>query len=409
MQRKKMKSKKALLPEIEAFFKEYNAVTDKVVFENLTMLYREQMQPADRATFHATIDSKFKGNVNMYADKLFATTIFTDKAKLLAFLEKPSAKVLDKDMALMTANSMKEQSDSYFAFNQQEKFNTGMRLFVAGLREMNPSKAYAPDANSTMRLTYGLVDDYKAADAVHYDYYTTTVGILEKRDDSNPEFVVPQKLADLINAKDFGKYAPKGKDLVTCFLTTHDITGGNSGSPVIDGDGNLIGIAFDGNWEAMSGDIAFEHNMQRTISVDIRYVLFTVEKLMGGKNIVDELKYVKKKPKPAVAPMNESSSVTPAQVGPQTTPGPAVTPGPGGRPATSTDNKAKMDEQRKKAEEEAKAKKAEFEKKKAENEKVRNESAAKAKAATDKAKAAPAKVEEKKAPAKPAEKAPAKK
>ncbi|MBL0316538.1 MAG: S46 family peptidase [Flavobacteriales bacterium] len=396
---KRDEMKKALMGEIDAFFKEYNAGADKLVFVNLSNLYREQMKGADRATWHAVVDSKFKGNVNMYAEKLFATSIFTDKNRLMAFLEKPSTKVLDKDLAIQAANSMKEQSDSYAAFNQQEKFNIGMRQFVAGLREMNPDKAYAPDANSTMRLTYGLVDDYKAADAVHYDYYTTTVGILEKRDDSNPEFVVPQKLADLINAKDFGKYAPKGKDLVTCFLTTHDITGGNSGSPVIDGDGNLIGIAFDGNWEAMSGDIAFEKNMQRTISVDIRYVLFTVEKLMGGKNIVDELKYAKKKPKPAVAPATESSSVAPAPAGPQATPGPAVTPGPGGRPSTAADNKARMEEQRKKAEEEAKVKKAEFEKKKAESDKKKAEAAVKAKAANDKAKA----------PVKAAEKAPAKK
>jgi hypothetical protein len=114
---------------------------------------------------------------------------------------------------------------------------------------------------------------------------------MEKRDNTNPEFIVPDKLAELIRKKDFGRYADKEGNLRTCFIHNLDITGGNSGSPVIDGRGNLVGIAFDGNWEAMSGDIAFEPELQRTISVDIRYVLFTIEKLMDGKNIIDELKF----------------------------------------------------------------------------------------------------------------------
>jgi hypothetical protein len=193
---------------------------------------------------------------------------------------------------------------------------------VAGLREMSPDKAFAPDANSTMRVTYGIVDDYKAADAVHYDYYTTAAGIMEKRDNSNPEFVVPDKLAELITKKDFGRYANEKGELPACFIHNLDITGGNSGSPVIDGDGNIVGIAFDGNWEAMSGDIAFEPELQRTISVDIRYVLFVVEKLMGGKNIVDELKYVKKKPKVEAAPIVPAAPV----VAPVVEPAPAKAP-----------------------------------------------------------------------------------
>jgi hypothetical protein len=221
----------------------------------------------------------------------------------MAFLAKPSAKVIDKDLAFITATSANEHAMKFRGMNPIAKFNKGMRQFVAGLREMNPGKAYAPDANSTMRITYGVVDDYKAADAVHYDFYTTAAGIMEKRDNTNPEFVVPDKLADLITKKDFGRYANSKGELPTCFIHNLDITGGNSGSPVIDGDGNIVGIAFDGNWEAMSGDIAFEPELQRTISVDIRYVLFVVEKLMGGKNIIDELKFVKKKPKMEVAPV----------------------------------------------------------------------------------------------------------
>jgi hypothetical protein len=241
--------------------------------------------------------------VSAFADKLFESSVFTDKERLKAFMKKPSAKAVDKDLAFIAASSANEHAMKFRAMNPQQKFNKGMRQFVAGLREMNPTKTYAPDANSTMRITYGVVDDYKAADAVRYDYYTTAAGIMEKRDNTNPEFVVPDKLAELITNKDFGRYANRKGELPTCFIHNLDITGGNSGSPVIDGDGNIVGIAFDGNWEAMSGDIAFEPELQRTISVDIRYVLFIVDRLMGGKNIVDELKYVRKKPKMVTAPV----------------------------------------------------------------------------------------------------------
>ena len=311
----------SLQADIDAHFKEYDAETDKVVFVNLTVLYRGRIT-ADRPTWHAMLDEKYKGSVMAYANKLFETSVFVSKDRLMKFLEKPSAKVIDKDLAYIAASSASVHAMNFRSLNPQQKFNKGMRQFVAGLREMSPDKAFAPDANSTMRVTYGIVDDYKAADAVHYDYYTTAAGIMEKRDNSNPEFVVPDKLAELITKKDFGRYANEKGELPACFIHNLDITGGNSGSPVIDGDGNIVGIAFDGNWEAMSGDIAFEPELQRTISVDIRYVLFVVEKLMGGKNIVDELKYVKKKPKVEAAPIVPAAPV----VAPVVEPAPAKAP-----------------------------------------------------------------------------------
>jgi len=242
----------------------------------------------------ADLDKKYKGNVKAYADKLFETSVFVDKAKLEKFLAKPSKKALDKDMAVVTAASSYQHAMAFRPLNPMAKFNKGYRLLVAGLQEMDKNKDYAPDANSTMRITYGQVLPYKGADALNYDYVTTSKGILEKWDNSNPEFVVPDKLVELIKKKDFGRYANKEGELNVCFLSNLDITGGNSGSPTIDGNGNLIGIAFDGNWEAMSGDIAFEPELQRTISVDIRYVLFIVEKLMGGANIINELKFAEK-------------------------------------------------------------------------------------------------------------------
>ena len=174
----------------------------------------------------------------------------------------------------------------------QSLMGKGKRSFMAGLREMRPDHVFYPDANSTLRLSYGSVQDYFPADAIHYDYITYLSGVMEKEDPSNDEFIVPEKLKELYKNKDYGMYGSDGK-LVVGFLSTNDITGGNSGSPVINGAGELIGIAFDGNWEAMSGDIAFEPELQRTISVDIRYVLFVIDKFAGAKHLIDEMTIMK--------------------------------------------------------------------------------------------------------------------
>jgi len=299
----------------ESFFKDFDMATEKQMFVDIVGLYRKNIPAAERPSWMAVIDQKYKGNVQLFADKMYASTIFRSPETLKAFMAKPNQKVFDKDMAVMVANSSIETYRTTFANPAQEKYDVGYRLYVAGQREMKSDKSIAPDANSTMRLTYGTVRDYKAADAVNYDYYTTTAGIIEKRDDSNPEFEVPENLADLIAKKDFGRYANEKGELVVCFIADLDITGGNSGSPTIDGDGNLIGIAFDGNWEAMSGDIAYEPELQRTISVDVRYVLWTIEKLMGGKNIIDELKFAPK-PTPPAPVVDPASVVAPAPVEP---------------------------------------------------------------------------------------------
>jgi hypothetical protein len=169
------------------------------------------------------------------------------------------------------------------------KFSKGHKLWVEGLQEMNPDKTYYPDANFTMRLSYGTVQDYWAADAVFYDYHTTLTGVMEKEDPDNWEFVVSDKLKELHDNKDYGNYANSNNTMPVCFLSNNDITGGNSGSPVLNSKGELIGLAFDGNWEAMSGDVVFEPELQRTISVDIRYVLFVIDKYAGASHIIDEL------------------------------------------------------------------------------------------------------------------------
>jgi len=174
-----------------------------------------------------------------------------------------------------------------------EKLQRANRLFVAGVRDMQPNKKFYPNANSTMRLTYGNVLAYEPRDAVKYDFYTTIDGMIKKEDPNNPEFNIDPRIKEVWKKKDFGQYGTTDGKLAVNFLSNNDITGGNSGSPVINGNGELIGTAFDGNWEAMSGDIYFEPNIQRTISLDVRYTLWLVDKVYGAENLIKEMKLVK--------------------------------------------------------------------------------------------------------------------
>jgi hypothetical protein len=222
---------------------------------------------------------------------MFAKSIFVSEEKFKAFLDKPVLKTIENDPAVVTFASVRKVADDLS--KQRSKFDadlsTGSRLWVAALREMTPEKTRYPDANFTMRLTYGTIQDYDPRDAVTYKYYTTLQGVVDKYKPGDYEFDVPQRLIDLNNKKEFGRYAsPKGY-MPVCFLTTNDITGGNSGSPVMNGNGELIGLAFDGNWEAMSGDVYYEPALQRTIVVDIRYVLWIMDIYAGAGNLVNEM------------------------------------------------------------------------------------------------------------------------
>ena len=277
------------------FYKNYNAPTDQKVAKAMFKIFAQNVEKSYQPDIFNTIETKYKNDYVKFIDNVYSKSVFTDSVKLWAFLEKPSSKKLAKDPAYIAGTSIYSK---YRAITKQLQpmyadLDKGHRLFIAGILEKNEGKAMYPDANFTMRLTYGSVLDYYPMDAVHYNYITTLKGVMEKEDPDNWEFVVPAKLKELYEAKDYGQYALPNGEMPVAFLTTNDITGGNSGSPVINGKGELIGTAFDGNWEAMSGDIVFEPELQRTISVDVRYTLFIIEKFAGAKRLIDEMTIVK--------------------------------------------------------------------------------------------------------------------
>jgi len=241
--------------------------------------------------FVVQIDQQFGGDVDRYVDYMFDNSIFTTEEKLMSFLAKPDAEKLETDPALkngmdviMVYRDLMQKSGEF-----DSKLEKGSRLYIAGLREMDPGLVLYPDANFTMRLTYGSVLPYQPKDAVIYKHYTSMEGVIEKYVPGDYEFDLPDRLIELYEQKKFGRYADPAGHMPVCFLTNCDITGGNSGSPVLNGKGELIGLAFDGNWEAMSGDVAFEPELQRCISVDIRYVLWIMDIYAGAGHLVEEM------------------------------------------------------------------------------------------------------------------------
>ena len=275
--------------------------------------YRDYVEPLDRKEAVALLDFYRKNakpedflqgldgvdftalDIPAYVQKLFDNSVFTSYEKARAAASKGLSAFAD-DPAVALYNSAVTVLMKYYQkafFSNDEKYDTARKHFAAALMEWQKGQAMYPDANSTMRLTYGKVLPYSPKDGLKYLHFTTAKGLLEKEDPNNPEFILPEGIKNLLLAGDYGRWADKDGTLHTCFLTNNDITGGNSGSPVLDAKGNLIGLAFDGNWESMSSDVMFEPDLQRCICVDIRYVLWLVEKYGGAHNIINELTFAK--------------------------------------------------------------------------------------------------------------------
>lgn len=266
---------------------------DREVFATMLKSYIEIIPDSKyHPAFYKEIKDKFAGNYQAFTDSLYAHTQFTTTAGIERLLNDTTYRVSKDAMfgvaidLMNTYNSIRKASskdDATISLNE--------RKLCDALREMEIDKDFYPDANSTLRMSYGVISSYDPLDAVHYNYYTTTKGILEKakKGTENPDYFIEPEVLKLFNGN-YGRYANKQGDMNTCFLSTNDITGGNSGSGMFNGKGELIGLAFDGNWEAMSGDLVFSPKLQRCIGVDIRYVLYVIENYGHADRLINELK-----------------------------------------------------------------------------------------------------------------------
>ena len=278
---------------LKAVFEDYYAPLDKEVTAALLKLYREKARPENYPDFGEDFAAM---DIDKYVDELFGTTIFTSYDKAKEAIEKDGKKATLNDPANKFATALVNVFAKLRGEQDQEakaKIKAASKAYTAGLMEWNKGKAMYPDANFTMRLTYGTVKSYSPKDALYYRYYSTIYGVMEKEDPDNYEFIVPEKLKQLYVKRDYDRYAMADGNLPCCFLTNNDITGGNSGSPVLNANGELIGLAFDGNWESMSSDVMFEPDLQRCICVDIRYVLFLVDKFGGAGYLTKEMNIVR--------------------------------------------------------------------------------------------------------------------
>ncbi len=275
--------------------RDYNHEVDRRIAKSVLPCFVSLTTAEERPErLNKTIE-KYKGDLDKYIDYVYDNSILSNKKNFDKFMKKPSAKKLDKDPGMQLRDMVFEMYTSLVEKNKAylSLLKPLHKRYLAGLLQMAAGKPVAPDANFTMRLTYGTVKPYEPRDGVAYKYYTTLKGVMEKENPQNAEFVVPARLKELYNAKDYGQYALPNGEMPVAFLSTNDITGGNSGSGILNSRGELIGLAFDGNWESLSGDIAFDNNLQRCINVDVRYILFVIEKFGNCKRLIDEMTIVK--------------------------------------------------------------------------------------------------------------------
>ena len=279
------------------FNKDYSPVVDRKVSKQLIALYARLIPAEQRISIFRVIDDEYEGSTDAFVDACFTRSVFSSPEALEKFLKRPDAGTLEKDLMVRYAKSVKEGYEAVGEAMKAETnaYNQAHKVWVAGMMELRrkEGKAVYPDANSTLRLTYGKIGSYEPADGKEYLYYTTLKGVMEKEDPDNPEFVVPSKLKELYADKDFGEYAMPDGRMPICFVTATDNTGGNSGSPVFNVKGELIGTAFDRNYEGLTGDIAYNPQLQRAACVDIRYTLFIIDKYAGARHLIDEMTIIR--------------------------------------------------------------------------------------------------------------------
>ncbi|MBN2683407.1 MAG: S46 family peptidase [Bacteroidales bacterium] len=288
----------SLKGKAKAFFKDYNLPTSKKLVTAMIKIYRDSVSTEYHPEAFKMINSKFKGDLNKYVDYLFENSILVSNEKLDGFFEKLSVKsakkILEDPVYKIYADIVNVYVDKLlFALRSNDsKLNTLYRQYINGLREFQKDKIFYPDANFTMRITYGQVDDYYPNDGVFYEHFTTLKGIMEKDDPAIYDYDVPQKLRELYAKKDYGRYADADGSMHVCFIASNHTTGGNSGSPVINANGELIGLNFDRNWEGTMSDIMYNPDQCRNISMDVRYLLFIIDKFAGASHLIEEMNII---------------------------------------------------------------------------------------------------------------------
>ncbi len=288
-----------LKKESAKFFKNFNLPTEKNLLAASLKMYSDNLSDEFLPEEIKNIRKKYKGDFKAFAEKALSKSIFASQSKLDQFIENykvSKAKKLSKDPLFVLSNSISFLYASKIAphYNKiMHQIDKLQRTYMAGLMEMQPQKVFYPDANSTFRVHYGKVSGYKPRNAVQFEYYTTLEGIIEKDNPEIFDYDVPQKLRDLHKAKDFGDYVNDKGEVPVCFAATNHTTGGNSGSPVLNANGELIGLNFDRAWEGVMSDLMYDAEICRNVSLDIRYVLFIVDKFAGAGYLLDEMNIVK--------------------------------------------------------------------------------------------------------------------
>jgi hypothetical protein len=283
-----------LTGNIPGFFKDYDQATDRKIFVAMLGYFRDAIGDGDLPEVYKLIDSKYKGDIAAFADDIYRSSFLTDENRVKEFLSGYSAPKAKKIMKDPMFSLMKEFVDIYNAGYAAKytalsaRQDSLQRLYMKGILEMRKGEDVYPDANGTLRIAYGKVDDYYPADAVHYQYQTTLAGIIEKEDPAIYDYQVPEKLKELYNAKDYGIYGADGT-MPVCFTASNHTTGGNSGSPVLNASGQLLGLNFDRNWDGTMSDFMYDPEICRNITLDIRYCLFIIDKYAGAGRLVEEM------------------------------------------------------------------------------------------------------------------------